>query len=161
MKRGALDIYGRKDREVAANYQLRPATKADYRYCYLLMKRNMYDLFCRHMGGWVPSKFREGFVLDEISIVMMNGKRAGYLNVKRNAGEIYIQNIQLSPALHGRGIGTSILSKLLAKHVHKRIGLRVFVDNPAKRLYQRLGFSVVHRKRGILKMERALNLRGG
>lgn len=32
------------------NYQLRPATEADYQYCYDLLKQNMFELFSRH---WV------------------------------------------------------------------------------------------------------------
>lgn len=135
-------------------YSIRPACDADYPYCYRLTKRNMFDLFCRHWGGWVSSEFRKGFDPGNISMVIINGRRAGYLSVKRDEQGIYIENIQLSPLLHGCGIGTDILRQLLERHGQDTIRLTTFSDNPAKRLYERLGFSVTKRERETLRMAR-------
>ena len=138
-------------------YTMRPAKADDYKYCYRLTKRNMADLFTRHWGGWVPSKFREELVVDAVSIIVLGGRRAGYLSVKRRQEGLYIDNIQLSPPLHGRGIGTSILSRLLADHPGESVALTTFSDNPAKRLYERLGFRVAGREGNTLKMARHSN----
>ena len=136
------------------DYELRPATFDDYTYCYRLTKRNMYDLFCKHWGGWVPAKFRKGFVVGNISLVIIAGKRAGYLNITREPTFIYIDNIQLSPAWQNQGIGTSLLNRLLDAHSRFSIRLTTFENNPAKRLYERMGFVVLERNGMIIKMEK-------
>jgi len=135
-------------------YILRPASEADYQYCYRLTKRNMYDLFCRHWGGWNPSKFRQSFHPENISMIIINGRRVGYLSIKNDDIGIYIDNVQLSPALHGRGIGTDVLGELLNRHKQDTISLTTFTDNPVKRLYERLGFRVTKVEGMTLRMSR-------
>lgn len=136
------------------DYELRPATCDDYTYCYRLTKRNMQDLFCKHWGGWVPAEFRKGFVVENIAMVIIAGKRAGYLNIIREAAFIYIDNIQLSPAWQNQGIGTSLLNRLLDAHSGISIRLTTFEDNPAKRLYERMGFVVLENHGMTVKMEK-------
>jgi ribosomal protein S18 acetylase RimI-like enzyme len=114
----------------------------------------MYDLFCKHWGGWVPAEFRKGFVVGDISLVIIAGKRAGYLNITREPTFIYIDNIQLSPAWQNQGIGTSLLNRLLDAHSRFSIRLTTFEDNPAKRLYERMGFVVLERNGMTIKMEK-------
>ncbi len=137
-------------------YSIRPACDADYQYCYRLTKRNMLDLFCRHWGGWVPAEFRKGFNPDNVSMVIMHGRRVGYLSMKCDDQGIYIENLQLSPFLHGRGrgIGTEILEQLLKRYDKEVIRLTTFSDNRARRLYERLGFIITERRMGTLQMER-------
>jgi ribosomal protein S18 acetylase RimI-like enzyme len=139
------------------DYALRPATADDYAYCYRLTKRNMQDLFCKHWGGWVPAKFRKGFVVENIAMVIIAGKRAGYLSVIKEPISIYIDNIQLSPAWQGQGIGTSLLNRLFDTHSRVSIRLTTFEDNPAKRLYERMGFVVLERNGMTVKMEKRPN----
>lgn len=135
-------------------YTIRPATPDDYWYCYRLTKTNMLDLFTRHWGGWVPAKFREGFDVDAISIIVIAGRRVGYSSVKRQPNGLYVDNIQLSRPLRRRGIGTSILKQLIADNPTTDIHLTTFSDNPAMRLYGRLGFTVTKRDGATIKMSR-------
>jgi len=48
--------------------------------------------------------------------------------------------ISVLPSLRGRGIGTKLLTELLSHAPSDRIGLSVQNSNPAKRLYERIGF---------------------
>ena len=73
---------------MTAEYTIRPASSEDYWYCYRLTKKNMLHLFTRHWGGWVPAKFREGFDVDAISIIVVAGRRAGYLSAKRTVSTL-------------------------------------------------------------------------
>jgi len=139
------------------DYTLRPASKYDYRYCYRLTKKNMHDLYCRHWGGWLAAEFRNGFVLNNITMVIIAGRRAGYISVKQTPDSIYIDNIQISPAWQGHGIGSDILKRILDGSDKKSVRLATFDDNPAKRLYERMGFSVVERKGMTLMMEKLPN----
>ena len=51
--------------------------------------------------------------------------------------------ISVLPTLRGRGIGTRLLTELVAQVPCERIALSVQNSNAAKRLYERIGFSTV------------------
>ena len=53
--------------------------------------------------------------------------------------------VAVRSGLEGRGIGTQMLERLLALAVgvHPRVTLNVRADNPAVRVYQRLGFVTI------------------
>ena len=87
-------------------------------------------------------------------MIFIAGQRAGYISVKNHENGIYIDNIQLSPAVQGLGIGTAILRRLIRDHDFEEIHLTTFVDNPARRLYERLGFLVVQREGETVRMSR-------
>ena len=79
------------------DYLLRPATKADYQYCYDLTKQNMFELFCRHWGEWNPSVFRDDFNAGNTTIIILDEQRIGYFSLKKtNEDTVYLENIQLS-----------------------------------------------------------------
>ncbi|WP_217638609.1 GNAT family N-acetyltransferase [Nitrosospira multiformis] len=67
---------------------------------------------------------------------------------------VYVANFQLSPAWQNRGIGTKLLNRLLATHSRDSIQLTTFKDNPAKRLYERMGFVVVEKNGMTVRMEK-------
>lgn len=127
-------------------YQLRPATEADYKYCYDLTKQNMLELFSRHWGGWEPSTFRKDFRAENITIVAIAGRNVGFFSLKETDSGLYIENIQLSPSIQGRGIGTAILKSILSNNASHTVRLITFTDNPAMHLYNRLGFEVTRRE---------------
>lgn len=135
-------------------YTLRSATKDDYQYCYRLTRKNMYDLFCRHWGGWVASEFRKGFVVKHITMVIIAGRRSGYFGVKHCPDGKYIDNIQISPAWQGYGIGSDILDRIINDCDQESVRLTTFDDNPARRLYERKGFTVTERHGSTIKMEK-------
>ncbi len=79
----------------------------------------------------------------EHSIILHQGNDAGRLYLHRGAGEIRIVDISLLSAWRNRGIGGHLLEQLQAQAAAVRLPLRLSVrlDNPAQRLYRRLGFS--------------------
>ncbi|MGB3672581.1 MAG: GNAT family N-acetyltransferase [Phormidesmis sp.] len=134
------------------NYQLRPATEADYQYCYDLLKQNMFELFSRHWGGWKPDAFRQDFCAANTTIVTMEGRDIGYFSLKKTDAGLYLENIQLSPSVQGQGIGTVILKRILQNHASEPIDLTTFTDNRAMHLYERLGFEVTGREGETIRM---------
>ena len=136
------------------DYKLRPSTENDYKFCYDLTKKNMHDLFSRHWGGWVDSEFRKGYVTENIQIIMVGSKTAGYFSHKTKGKSVYIDNIQILSSLHGKGLGTLVLRAFLNEHSDLTIRLTTFQDNPAKRLYGRFGFEVVEKNGFTIKMEK-------
>lgn len=137
------------------DYLLRPATEADYQYCYDLTKQNMFELFCRHWGAWNPSAFRNDFNARNTTIVIVDEQQIGYFSLKKiDQYIIYLENIQLLPEIQGQGIGTAILEDIFRNNAFCSIHLTTFLDNPALRLYKSLGFVITERDGATVYMER-------
>ena len=62
--------------------------------------------------------------------------------------------IALLPAYRGRGLGGALLEALFeaAKEIYPAISLSVSIDNPARRLYERMGFAPVKQEGDSLTM---------
>jgi ribosomal protein S18 acetylase RimI-like enzyme len=68
----------------------------------------------------------------------------------------FLARIAILPEFQNQGIGTAILQKIIgAAPTHKPLRLQVFKINPARRLYERLGFVKTGATRTHLCMERA------
>lgn len=78
-------------------------------------------------------------------VVLVEGQPAGRLIVHRSADEVRIVDISLLPQFRGRGVGSGLLRALLeeADAQGQRVSIHVEWNNPALRLYTRLGFSPV------------------
>lgn len=78
-------------------------------------------------------------------IIEWAGDRIGRLYVDRRAREIEIIDIALKPAMRGRRIGRRLLEQLLAEGAASSRRVRIYVEhfNPARSLYDRLGFRQV------------------
>jgi ribosomal protein S18 acetylase RimI-like enzyme len=81
----------------------------------------------------------------ECSVVMSAGQPIGRLIVDRTHGEWCIVDIALLPPWRGRSIGTLLMQSVQFAAKDAKAGcIRLTVDmtNPARRLYERLGFTV-------------------
>jgi ribosomal protein S18 acetylase RimI-like enzyme len=88
-------------------------------------------------------------------VVLVDGEPAGRLLVARWREEIRIVDIALLPAFRGRGAGSALLAELMDEAIEmaKRLSIHVERENPALRLYQRLGFRPVGETGVYLRME--------
>jgi len=77
-------------------------------------------------------------------LLLQDGVPAGLLKVARDGSDWQIIQIQLIPELQGRGLGAELLSEVIAEAVAAEATLRLSVlkANPARALYERLGFVV-------------------
>jgi ribosomal protein S18 acetylase RimI-like enzyme len=89
-------------------------------------------------------------------VVVVEGEPAGRLYVHRGEREVRIVDIALLPEYRGRGVGTSLLGKLLAEAdvAGKSVTIHVERLNPALGLYERLGFALAEDKGVYLFLER-------
>ncbi|MCX6047427.1 MAG: GNAT family N-acetyltransferase [Chloroflexi bacterium] len=73
---------------------------------------------------------------------LFSGDHKGYGYVDDSTPEL---SIAIDPQHRGRGIGHALLTALLtaAQKSYRAVSLNVWVENPALRLYQRLGFETV------------------
>jgi ribosomal protein S18 acetylase RimI-like enzyme len=81
----------------------------------------------------------EGATLD---VVEVDGEPAGRLYVHRGERDIRIMDIAMAPEYRGRGIGSKLLSGLIdeADRSGRKLSIHVEQENPARALYERLGF---------------------
>jgi ribosomal protein S18 acetylase RimI-like enzyme len=86
--------------------------------------------------------WRARFPDARVDIVTDQDRPAGRLWVDLAADEIRLVDISLLPAYRGRRIGEGLLRELMAQAARRTVPLRlnVALDNPALRLYQRVGF---------------------
>lgn len=75
-------------------------------------------------------------------IIEIDGAPAGRLYVNRGEHDIRIVDITIAPLHRGRGIGTTLLQDLLQEGTAtgRTVSIHVESNNPARRLYARLGF---------------------
>jgi ribosomal protein S18 acetylase RimI-like enzyme len=73
------------------------------------------------------------------------GRPIGRYYVEPMQNEIRIMDIALLPEHRGRGIGRRLVQDVLDEAARSRrfVSLHVEAENPAKRLYERMGFAVV------------------
>ena len=89
--------------------------------------------------------YRDRFTDAEFSVILFDGVRAGRMYVHRRPDEIALVDIALVPALRNGGLGGDLIRELLAESERTGKPLRIHVEhqNPARRLYDRLGFRVL------------------
>lgn len=100
------------------------------------------DLLIQQQFQAQHSYYRQHYKNATFDLVLFKKSAIGRLYVDRRERDIRIVDIALLPKYHGQGIGTFLLKSILTegKETGKVVSLHVRRDNPALRLYQRLGF---------------------
>ena len=86
--------------------------------------------------------YRANYPGATLDVIEVDGERAGRLYVHRGEDDIRIMDIALAPHFRGRGIGTALLRELMyeAGSSNRSLSIHVELQNPARSLYDRLGF---------------------
>lgn len=87
--------------------------------------------------------YREHYADTVRRLIRIDGANAGRLYVEHRECELRIVDIALLPEYRGRGAGGTLLRQVLdeARVAGKAVRIHVEKNNPAYRLYQRLGFN--------------------
>jgi ribosomal protein S18 acetylase RimI-like enzyme len=112
-------------------------------------------LFCRLQFNAQTTDYQRNYPDASFQIIERDGVAAGRLLVLRSADAVHVIDIALLPEHRGAGIGTKFLRELQdeAKAAGKKLSIHVEIFNPARRLYERLGFQQVEEKGVYLLME--------
>ena len=86
---------------------------------------------------------------DEIQhakIIMINQIDIGVIKVIPKINELHLHQMQILPEYQGRGIGSKLVSQVLDRAENEKISVTLLVlkGAAAKRIYDRLGFSVIN-----------------
>lgn len=81
----------------------------------------------------------------DFDIIELEKKPIGRLYLERREEEFRIVDIALLPKYRGRGIGSYFMKKVMGESAEQGLPVRIHVehDNPAMRLYLRLGFTQI------------------
>ena len=122
----------------------RPATPADLPFLMRLRKLTMHEHLER-AGERLDDDWHRQRVMahfDSAHIVCLDGTPAGLFKHYRTQEEWKLVQIQLLPEHQGKGLGERLVRDLLdqARQAGLPVTLSVLHGNPARRLYERLGF---------------------
>jgi GNAT superfamily N-acetyltransferase len=106
------------------------------------------SMFCRMQFNAQTADYQKNYPDASFQIIERDGVAAGRLLVLRAAEKIHVIDIALLPEHRGAGIGTKFLKELQeeAKAAGKKLSIHVEQFNPARRLYDRLGFQQIEEK---------------
>lgn len=137
-------------KKIVPEYKTRQYTKDDYWFVYDV-KKTVYQKYVEmNWGEWVEEIQKDMFKdfmyahSKEIRIIELDDVKIGFFHGKNIDEKNYVQrNICILPEYQGRGIGSSILKKVIQQHKNQDIHLRCFKQNPVINLYKKFGFEVV------------------
>ena len=103
------------------------------------------DAFLRMQFDAQDSCYRQRYPDGAFDVISEAGQPVGRLYVARSAASVHVIDIALLPQHRRRGIGSMLLGVLMdeAARAGKVVTIHVELDNPAMRLYQRLGFTEI------------------
>ncbi|MCD8548461.1 MAG: GNAT family N-acetyltransferase [Aeromonadaceae bacterium] len=123
---------------------LRPATPADLPFLLALRRQTMTPYL---QAAGMPCDeashlARIQYHFEAARIVHWQGQPVGLFKAVWLAERQYwyLIQIQLAPQAQGRGLGARLIGDLLNQAAGQRVVLSVIHSNPARHLYQRLGF---------------------
>ncbi|HJZ81628.1 MAG TPA: GNAT family N-acetyltransferase [Pyrinomonadaceae bacterium] len=142
---------------IASNVSLRPATADDEAFLRKLFTSTRIDEFKfladpGQLDALISMQFNlqrqqyaAGYPDADHNIILQDGQPIGRLFVNEGEREFTLVDVALLPECRNRGIGRYLLDQLLAKAriAEKAVRLHVVKMNPARHLYERLGFSII------------------
>jgi RimJ/RimL family protein N-acetyltransferase len=127
---------------------LRPAQLADFAFCqrtYLEPMRATIEKLGLDEASHLAN-FARRWQVEQVRIVMMHGQVIGWLQTAATDDALFLAQLFVDTSFQRQGIGSRLMRILIeeAARENKAVTLGVVKTNPARRLYERLGFSVTH-----------------
>ena len=128
----------------------RQATNSDFELTFQI-KSDSIKPYIEKIWGWnyeLQLDFhKKDFKPAQIQIILdESGQEIGLLNKVETDQSIHLLNLLIRDTAQGKGIGTNILKDMIlqSRLTNRKIELQVFkINDGARRLYQKLGFSII------------------
>ena len=136
----------------------RHATSEDFAWCAKLYLAAM-DATIRVLALDIDrhtADFRKRWEVAEVRIITRDGADIGWLQAAGEGDAVFLKQLFVDAPLRRWGIGTEVMHRLIdeATRGGRAMTLGVVKANPARRLYERLGFKVTHEDEHKLYMRR-------
>ncbi|WP_291143871.1 GNAT family N-acetyltransferase [Flavobacterium sp. UBA7680] len=125
----------------------RKALETDMDYLLQLRKETMSEHLIN--SGIVSNDedqlLRINYLFDQAKIVVLDNENVGLLKLDEKENRIEIVQIQIDPKFQKKGLGQQIIKEVIKNALaeKKELVLSVLKANPAKELYERLGFKII------------------
>jgi GNAT superfamily N-acetyltransferase len=127
------------------SYSLREATPEDTDFAKCVKLEGLRP-YIEMLWGWDDEteerQFLETFDPARATMITSDSGTVGFYELVDQGFELFLAGIYIDARFRGRGLGTAVLLDLLAVARNRQLplALRVLKPNPARRLYERLGF---------------------
>ena len=134
---------------------LRPIDRAFFRSARRAAFRRYIDAMTPSEAAADAEKAERLVVELPFQLIEEDGAPVGYLCVIPEEDHDLLKEIALDPGAQGRGIGARVVRGVQEGAAARGVGVRLSVreDNPARRLYERLGFRITRVEPPRIKME--------
>ena len=139
----------------------RIAESSDAAFAYDVREKAMREYEEATWGRWDAAR-TQGQIEDDIAegrlnIIEVDLRIAGMMRVDEHPTHMHLDQLFLLPEYQGRGIGSKLVEHVLRNARLKNLPVRLWVlqVNPARRLYERLGFQVVEQTAASLYLQSA------
>jgi ribosomal protein S18 acetylase RimI-like enzyme len=127
---------------------LRPARIDDFDFCARLYFSGMEQII-RELKLDIAAQttsLHDRWNAAEVRIITSEGADIGWMQSSSRDDALYLEQIFIDAAFQRLGIGTGIVNDLIAAAAEagQPITLSVVKANPARNLYERLGFRITH-----------------
>jgi len=133
---------------VAMPIALRPARADDFDFCAGLYFSGMGETIRQLKLDMVAqaTHLHERWTVPEVQIITSDGADIGWIQSSIRDNALYLEQIFIDAAFQRHGIGTGIIKDLIsqATRAGQSVTLGVVKTNPARNLYERLGFRITH-----------------
>jgi GNAT superfamily N-acetyltransferase len=138
--------------------EMRPALNHDFEYCRRLYFAEMRWIIEElHLDRTAQeASFRQQWNSTQVRIIVLDGADVGWIQIIREDHDLFVAQILVDGPFQRRGIGTEVMKRLIgeASGLNLAVRLDVVRINPARRLYERMGFRVTHKDDRKLYMKR-------
>ncbi|MCP4379319.1 MAG: GNAT family N-acetyltransferase [bacterium] len=95
--------------------------------------------------------YQEHFTQAAFDLILLNTEPIGRLYLDHRTEEFHIIDIALLPQYRGQGLGSKLMANILTEAETVGLPVRIHVEknNPALRLYRRLGFTEIGDDEGV------------
>lgn len=128
--------------------ELRPAVFADRDFLWEVHCKTMKP-YVSELFGWNEDfqkrYFFEHYNPDKTSVVIVDGKEVGMVRLDESQLGTMLTNLEILTEYQGKGVGRKIIQDLIVKADAKGLPmtLKVLRNNPAKTLYELMGFKTI------------------
>jgi ribosomal protein S18 acetylase RimI-like enzyme len=146
---------------VAPAYTVRPARQTDVPFLYACYKRTMRE-YIEQTWRWdeefQSEAFQQHLPWQRFIVIMVEGTPMGAACLLETPDHMVLEMMMIEPEYQSRRIGSDFVTRLLnhARSEGRGIKLRVMKINPARAMYERLGFVVVGEDADTYEMQAAI-----
>jgi ribosomal protein S18 acetylase RimI-like enzyme len=133
---------------IAMHFSFRPARSDDFDYCSRLYFAGMEETIAQLNRDMDAQRagLRRRWDVAQVRIVTLGGDDIGWVQSFIENDALFLGQLFVDGGHRNKGIGTEVVTALIdeAARAGMAVSLGVVKSNPARRLYERLGFRITH-----------------